>query len=209
MEIEFNRSLMPLLNLGLEKLHLEVPQYGREKLLAHIKLLQKWNKAYNLTALQEPRDLLVRHIFDSLAIAPYVKGPNILDVGTGAGFPGIPLAIVFPEYQVFLLDSNHKKTTFLTHVILSLGITNVKVLNLRVEDFHFNAGFDTIVTRATMSLNKILMQTKHLGKRQLLVMKGKIPEHEMAEISIKFSVVNLNVPGLDAARHLIIFDRYL
>lgn len=205
MEFEFDQSLMPQLNLGLSKLNLSLPPEAREKLLAHLFLLAKWNKAYNLTAINNQRDMLGLHVFDSLSIVSFIQGPKVLDVGSGAGFPGIPLAIALPEYEFVLLDSNRKKTTFLTHVALTLGLKNVKIVHSRVEDFHFDSGFDTIVTRATTSLKSFIATTQHLLRPTgiLLAMKGKIPEAEIAEIDALTSVIKLIVPEVAAERHII------
>lgn len=205
MDLEYNQALISKLNAGLAKLNLALPQDAREKLLLHLSLLAKWNKTYNLTAITNLDAMVTLHLLDSLAIAQLIQGPNILDVGSGAGFPGIPLAIALPQYNFVLLDSNRKKTTFLTNVVAQLKLTNVKVIHERVENFHFAQGFDTIVTRATFSLSDFVTLTKHLlhPKGYLLAMKGQYPTEELQLVDADVNVEKLHVPGLDAERHVV------
>ncbi|MCL5260359.1 MAG: 16S rRNA (guanine(527)-N(7))-methyltransferase RsmG [Gammaproteobacteria bacterium] len=200
-------SLENLLQSGVTSLNLHLTTHAQEKIISYLKLLAKWNKTYNLTAITNLHDMLILHVFDSLSIAPYIIGPNILDIGTGAGFPGIPLALVFPEWHFVLLDSNRKKTTFIQHAILTLGIKNVTVVQNRIEQFQFASGFVTIVTRATTKIKVLIALTKHLGNEnsQLLIMKGKYPEHELSEVH-GAKVVKLHVPELQAERHLVIVN---
>lgn len=205
MEIEFDKSIVPILDSGLKQLEINLPENSREKILMHLKLLTKWNKVHNLTAIHSFKDMLIRHVFDSLSIARFIQGENVLDVGTGAGFPGIPLAVTFPDRNFVLLDSNNKKTTFLTHVVLSLRLSNVKVINSRIENFNFDQRFATIVTRATSSIKEMFMRVKHLlaDNGQLLMMRGKYPEEDLDLIADEFSVVEIKVPFLDAERHIV------
>jgi len=200
-------SLEKLLQSGLLDLDLHLPTHAQEKIIIYLNLLAKWNKTYNLTAITNLHDMLILHVFDSLSIAPYINGSNILDVGTGAGFPGIPLALAFPEWNFVLLDSNSKKTTFIQHAILTLEIKNVTVIQNRIEQFQFAAGFDTIVTRATTKIKTLIALTKHFGREnsQLLIMKGKYPEHELSDVC-GAKVVKLHVPELQAERHLVIVN---
>lgn len=180
----------------------------QEKLLAYIDLLQRWNRVYNLTAIRHFDEIISLHLLDSLSILPYLKGTRLIDVGTGAGFPGIPLALICPEKQFFLLDSNNKKTRFLTQVICELGIKNVEVIHSRCESFHPDECFDTIMTRAFASLQQIVLSTQHLlgPEGQFLAMKGIYPKDEIKELPASFCVLavhELVIQGIHAKRHLV------
>jgi 16S rRNA (guanine527-N7)-methyltransferase len=195
-----------ILKNGTEMLRMEISQETQVKFLDYIALLQKWNKLYNLTAITDTNEIIIKHILDSLAIAPFIKGKNILDFGSGAGLPGIPLALAFPQLNFTLLDSNNKKVKFMNHVVLSLGLKNTKVIQKRSEEFNFSPCFDTIVTRATGSLQEIVKVTAHLlcANGQLLIMKGKYPTDEIKAIpELSPTVHRLNVPYLEAERHLV------
>lgn len=175
------------------------------QLNAFIALLKKWNDVYNLTSITDEKEIERQHIQDSLSIAPYLDGKNILDVGTGAGFPGIPLAIHFPEKHFTLLDSNGKKTRFLIQAASQLKLTNVQIVNARAELWKPTEKFDEIVTRATMSTKEFIHTTAHLlkPKGRWLLMKGQHPELELQGIPQPARVERLNVPGL-LDRNLII-----
>lgn len=205
MKSDQHENLASLLQPGLCALNLKLAQTTQEKIIKYIMLLHKWNQTHNLTAIRDPKSILIRHIFDSLATAPFIVGPNVLDFGTGAGLPGIPLALALPKYNFVLLDSSNKKTIFLNHVILSLNIENVTVVTKRIEDFSFALGFATIITRATTTLDAIVSNTKHLRATtgQILVMKGKYPAKELEEITQPTETHRLKVPYLDEERHLI------
>jgi len=196
-----------LLAEGIKKLDLTIAPEIQDKLITYVELLQKWNKVHNLTAISDDKEIVIKHILDSLAIVPFIKGSFALDFGSGAGLPGIPLALIAPQIKFVLLDSNIKKIAFLNHVILTLQIANAGTTHSRVEKFQFTEGFDCIITRATGSLHDIILLTKHLLAKngQILVMKGKYPESEIAE-SNKIAYVSahkLQIPYLDAERHLI------
>lgn len=183
-----------------------------DKLLAYLQLLIKWNKTYNLTAIREPDDMLNRHLIDSLSIAPYVEGDHVLDVGTGPGLPGIPLAIVIPEIAFQLLDSNVKKTRFLTQCKIELGLPNIQISHSRVETARFAQNFDQIVSRAFTSLGNMVSLCQHLlaDTGQFLAMKGVEPEEEAEAIPQSFKIektIQLNVPACEAQRHLIIIGK--
>lgn len=197
--------LESLLQSGINKLDLELSPVAQEKTIKYIMLLHKWNQTYNLTAIRDPKLILIRHVFDSLAATPFIVGPNILDFGTGAGLPGIPLALALPKCNFFLLDSSNKKTIFLNHVKFSLNIENINIIAKRIEDFRFVSGFATIITRATTTLDVIINETKHLctEKSQILVMKGKLPKKELAVINQPTEIYNIKIPYLDEQRHLI------
>lgn len=177
------------------------------KLNVYAKLVYKWNQSYNLTAAKSVEAIFQEHILDSLRIVSYIKGPNILDVGSGAGFPGIPLAIVLPQYQFTLLDSQIKRTRFLEQVKMELKMQNVVVVHQRIEAFHPLHSFDTIVTRATYALNDFADKTKHLLAQdgEILAMKGKYPTEELQQVSKQYQVVTHKLEPLDFnnERHLV------
>jgi 16S rRNA (guanine527-N7)-methyltransferase len=194
---------------GIAELGLEVSAEQQEKLLAYIALLHKWNRAFNLTSVRNPIDMIQRHLLDSLAVSPYLQGHSILDVGTGPGLPGIPLAILFPEKAFTLLDSNGKKTRFVRQSVLELGLKNVQVKQARVEALESSHGFDTITSRAFAPLNEIVSLTQGLlaGGGRLLAMKGRYPEEELAAVDPSkwnLEVALLEVPHLEGERHAVI-----
>ena len=186
-----------------------LPAADRQRLLAFVRLLAKWNAAYNLTAVRDPEEMITRHLLDSLVLLPYLQGPRVLDIGTGPGLPGIPLAIARPDCFFTLLDANAKKTRFVTQAVGELGLKNVDVVQDRVENYRPEQKFDTLVTRAFSSIADMLENAHHLcapGGR-FLAMKGVYPEAELAAIPADYAVsevVALAVPGLEAARHLVI-----
>jgi 16S rRNA (guanine527-N7)-methyltransferase len=180
-------------------------------LLRYLGELVIWNKAYNLTAVREPAEMVTRHLLDSLVVLPHVEGRTV-DVGSGAGLPGIPLALANPALHVTLLDSNGKKARFLRHAQRTLPLGNVEVVEARAEAFQPAARFDTIVTRAFGSLREFLEQTGALGadRGRWLAMKGKLDLKELADVPPGFRVeqeIQLKVPGLDEERHLVIVTR--
>ncbi|GAA5218719.1 16S rRNA (guanine(527)-N(7))-methyltransferase RsmG [Corallincola platygyrae] len=177
-----------------------------DKLLGFLALLHKWNKAYNLTSVRDPREMLVRHLLDSLVVSPHLQGLNrIIDVGTGPGLPGIPLAILMPDIQFTLLDSLGKRIRFQKQVCHELGLTNVESIQSRVEKFQPDHPFDAVISRAFASIGDMLSWCDHLGC-YFLAMKGTYPEQELIEIPEKYrvnQVHSLDVPALDEARHLV------
>ncbi|MGZ5050519.1 MAG: 16S rRNA (guanine(527)-N(7))-methyltransferase RsmG [Methylobacter sp.] len=194
-----------ILESGIASLNLNVTDEQVAQLCAFIKLIEKWNKAYNLTAIRNREEMARLHILDSLAIVPFVEGERIVDIGTGAGLPGIPLAICLPEKSFMLLDSNAKKTRFVQQAVLELKLKNVQVLNGRVENYRPEQRYDAVLTRAFASLPDIINLTAHLLAENgvLLAMKGQTPEAELAEITAKKSIVPVHVPGIDAERCLV------
>lgn len=190
---------------GLDALNLPHTPEQIEQLLAFIKLIAKWNKAYNLTAVRNNEDMARLHILDSLAILPHIEGKRVIDIGTGAGLPGIPLAIFLPEVEFVLLDSNAKKTRFVQQAILELKLKNVSVLHSRVEDYQPELGFDTVTMRAFASLPDIMKLTAHLLSPNgvLLAMKGQIPEAELEEIKANATLIPITVPEVEAERCLV------
>ena len=201
------------LEAGLKAMQLELPELVIDKLLAYLLLLDKWNRVYNLTSVRKPTDMVSRHLLDSLALVPHLPPGRIIDVGTGAGLPGIPLSIVFPERAVTLLDSNGKKTRFLVQAKGELGLDNVTVVHDRVENYHPDLRFDYVITRAFASVADILIGSRHLltSNGQMLAMKGGVPEEELATLPEGYhldEVIPLRVPGLEQEqRHLLRIGR--
>jgi 16S rRNA (guanine527-N7)-methyltransferase len=182
------------------------------QLAAYVELLVKWNRAYNLTAERDPGRIAVRHVRDSLAVLPYLHGQTVLDVGTGAGLPGLVLAIADPPRHYTLLDSNGKKTRFCEHAVGALGVANATVVQARVEGYRPGASFDNVVSRAFATIADFIAAAGHLcapGGR-MLAMKGAYPEAELAALPGGWrthAVHALDVPGLDARRHLALLTR--
>ena len=200
-------ALRPELEAGLSQLALD-PALAAP-LLDYLALLARWNATYNLTAVRDPREMLARHLLDSLAMQPFVRGlGSLADLGTGPGLPGIPLAIAAPGLQVTLVESNGKKARFLREAVRRLGLGNVAVAESRIEAFRPEAAFDAITARALATLPLILELGGHLlapGGR-LLAMKGVLPDEEIAALPAGWRVAAahpLRVPGLDAERHLV------
>jgi len=204
-----NESLSAQLQRGLGELPFSLPPEAGQKLLDFIAVLEKWNKAYNLTAVRKPALMISRHLLDSLVIVPYLHGQRILDVGSGPGLPGIPLALACPEREFTLLDSNGKKIRFLHQAVAELGLKNVSVVHSRVEQFQSSPGFDTITARAYTTLGELVRQAHHLCRPdgRFLIMKGAYPLAELDDLPDDFkleAVHKLAVPGLEAERHLLI-----
>lgn len=197
------------LSQGLVALGLDNGADRLDALLHFIKLIAKWNKAYNLTAVRDPEEMVSVHILDSLAILPHIRPPRVADIGTGAGLPGIPLAICLPDCHFTLVDSNSKKTRFVQQAVLELKLKNVEVVHGRVESLQPEQAFSTVITRAFASMPDILKLTGHLlaDDGLLLAMKGQQPDQELAEISSDYSVIPIKVPGIDAERCLIRLER--
>ena len=181
-------------------------------LIQYLLLLSRWNKAFNLTAIKHPETMLTRHLLDSLAMAPYLSGEKFLDVGTGAGLPGVPLAIVNPHREFDLLDSNGKKIRFLFQVRTQLGLKNVQEVQQRVEERTVSPGYEGVLSRAFASLVDMVQSTQHLlaSGGKYYAMKGKVPHAELKVLPkgyIVEAVVKLVVPGLDEERHLIVIEK--
>ena len=191
-----------ILQTGLEQLGLEVTESQLDLLLAFVSLIEKWNKAYNLTAIRNREEMLHLHILDSLAILPFISGHKIIDVGTGAGLPGIPLAILMPDVQFTLVDSNSKKTRFVQQATLELHLKNVDVVHGRVESLGHEGEYDAVLSRAFASLEDIMNLTEYLLQPEgvLIAMKGQKPESELKKIDRTYSVNPIVVPGVNAER---------
>ncbi len=215
-------SLKKLLADGLRQQSQNITEAEQQKLIQFVLLLNKWNKVYNLTSIRNPLDMITLHLLDSLVLLPFfAAGHNIrrvLDVGTGGGIPGIPLAICLPEIDFVLMDSRGKKIRFIQTVIAQLGLKNVTAIHSRVENYHLEEQqdkntFDRVISRAFASLEDMLLSCQHLccsqeGHRtgKFLAMKGQIPEEEIAQLPEGFRIEEINelsVAGLNAQRHLI------
>jgi len=184
----------------------------KQQLLQLVELLHKWNKAYNLTSVRDPREMLVKHIMDSLVVSPYLQGTHFIDVGTGPGLPGLPLAIANPDKSFVLLDSLGKRIRFIRQAVHALGLTNVTAVQARVEAYRPDSGFDGVLSRAFASLTDMLVWCDHLpaGHGRFLALKGGVPESELAALPDKYkleAIQPLRVPQLDAERHLIILSK--
>lgn len=197
------------LSAGLAGLGLNLTEEREAMLLGYLALLAKWNKVYNLTAIREQEKMLSQHLLDSLAVLPYLQGDGILDVGSGGGLPGMPLAIAMPEKEITLLDSNQKKTTFLKQAAIELKLANVKVVCGRVENYRTEHKFDTVISRAFSDLASFVRLASHLCAPGgvMLAMKGVFPHEEAAQLPANArieEVIPLNVPMLEAERHLVV-----
>jgi 16S rRNA (guanine527-N7)-methyltransferase len=205
-------ALRPLLIRGLERLALPADDRLLDDLLAYLAELIRWNKAYNLTAVRDPQEMVFRHILDAYSVQPYISGTRIIDVGTGAGLPGIPLALANTEQFYVLLDSNGKKIRFLQHVVGELGLLNVTPVQSRVADYEEDTWFDTVVCRAFTSLAEFVANSGHLAapEGRLVAMKGKLAEAEREAIPADWVVQAadpVEVPGLEGERHIIVMRR--
>lgn len=201
---------------GLAEMNIELEEEKITQLLRYLVEFEKWNKAYNLSAIRDPLVMVERHLLDSLVLVPILQEKNnedtiehIIDVGTGGGLPGIPLSIVFPEINFVLLDSNGKKTRFLFHVKNLLGLTNVTIENCRVEQYRPIEKFDIIVSRAFASLLDMVIGTEHLLKQcgRFWAMKGVYPEKELRDCekhAIVDTAITLSVPNQEGERHLLL-----
>lgn len=201
-------ALRPRLRQGIEQLGLTLSDTAIDGLLHYLAMLVKWNQAYNLTAIRDPQEMVTKHLLDSLAVLPYLHGERVLDVGSGAGLPGIPLALADSGRSYTLLDANSKKTRFLLQAKGELGLSNLSVIHSRVEQYRPEHLFDTVTARAFASLADLTTGTARMlaPGGVLLAMKGEIPADELAELPAGFvvqDVIALSVPGLEAQRHLL------
>lgn len=196
-----------VLQKALQLNQITVPESAVDNMLQFLELLLAWNKVFQLTAIRDPEQAIWLHLIDSLTVLPYVEGKRVIDVGSGGGLPGIPLALVCPDREFVLLDSNGKKTRFLQQVVQTLKLANVTVVQDRAEHFRPQACFDSIITRAFAPLDRMLAQTGHLScpGGVFLAMKGSEPLDELATVpaGYVYTVHRLSVVGLDALRHLV------
>ena len=194
---------------GLEEMGLHLDQATQTSLLNYVALIQKWNKVYNLTAVRDPLKMVTQHLLDSLAVLPHIVGRRIIDVGTGPGLPGIPLALANPVLEVTLLDSNHKKTSFLRQACLELGLINATVVCERVEAWRPEEKYDVVISRAFSDLTEFASLARHLcnDTGRMFAMKGFYPHEELVQLPATVALLGvepLKVPGLDAERHLVL-----
>ena len=205
------KEFVAILTGGVKQLGLTLNKEQIDKLMQYILLIQKWNKTYNLTAVNQSEDIINKHILDSLTAANYIYGEQIIDVGSGAGLPGVPLAIVLNSKQFFLLDANSKKTRFLQQVVISLGLNNVQVVQERIEQFESPGALDTVICRALASQSKVLDLTQHLFNHgQIILMLGKQPSlHALPRgYTVKY-MDQVVVPNLNANRHITVIDKHI
>ncbi|HEY5716554.1 MAG TPA: 16S rRNA (guanine(527)-N(7))-methyltransferase RsmG [Psychromonas sp.] len=201
-------SLFENLQKLLDQTDLKVTELQKQQLVKLVELLNKWNKAYNLTSVRDPEQMLVKHIMDSIVVSPYLKGKRFIDVGTGPGLPGLPLAILNPDKQFVLLDSLGKRLRFIRQALLELGLKNVTAVQSRVEEYQPEDKFDVVLSRAFASLNDMLFWCKHLPneKGHFLALKGQYPAQEIAELDKQFEFmesISLQVPKLEGERCLV------
>jgi 16S rRNA (guanine527-N7)-methyltransferase len=213
---DLEKDLREILVQGANKMNVALAEPQISNLLSYIREFDKWNKAYNLSAIRDIRQMVARHLLDSLSVVPYFlvskhSSENVIDVGTGGGLPGIPLAIMFPEKKITLLDSAGKKTRFLFHVKILLNLDNVSVENRRVEEFQPEQKFNAVISRAFASLQDMTDGCAHLLENDgvFLAMKGIYPQDELAPIADKIELlerIKLNVAATDGERHLLVLQ---
>ena len=205
---EVDQSLLNILQKALAKTDLQVSEQQQTKLIQYVQMMHKWNKAYNLTSVREPEQMVIKHIIDSVVIAPFLDGDCYIDVGTGPGLPGIPLAIMFPHKHFTLLDSLGKRVRFMKQVGFDLQLKNIHPVQSRVEQYKSEVRLDGVLSRAFASLKDMLHWCQHLVDSEgvFLALKGQYPEQELAELPEGFvmhDAISLSVPGLEGERHLI------
>jgi len=193
----------------LEQAGISLTDHQKNQLVAYVDMLNKWNKAYNLTSVRDPNEMLIRHILDSIVVAPHLRGERFIDVGTGPGLPGIPLSIVRPESHFTLLDSLGKRVRFLRQVQHELKLENIEPVQSRVEAFPSEPPFDGVISRAFASLNDMVSWCKHLPAQdgRFYALKGLVPDDEIAQLPEGYSVesvAELKVPQLAGERHLVV-----
>ena len=200
------------LSRGISALGLEIAPQNQQRLLQYLALIVKWNQVHNLTAVRAPEKMLTQHLLDSLAVTPHLSGPRVADIGSGAGLPGIPLALARPDWSVVLVESNHKKAAFLQQARIELKLENVEIVTERVEHYRPAERFDTVISRAFSDLPEFVTLAGHLcaDDGRLVAMKGIYPHEELAQLPTQFTlekVVAVAVPGLAAERHLVLVKR--
>lgn len=200
-------SLRDRLTAGATTLGVALDDATVDQLMQYLEILGRWNRKFNLTAIREPQRIVTEHFLDALSIADSVQGQRVIDVGTGAGFPGLVLAIVAPQRQAVLLDANGKKTRFLREVVRQLGLDHVAIHEGRSEDYHPEAGFDTVMCRAFAPLPRLIDVASHLLAPDglFLAQKGQYPAEEVAALGNRWHIdsAELNVPGLAKTRHVL------
>ncbi len=207
-------QLVASIKAGVASLRQDLPDGADAKMARLLTELERWNARINLTAIRDPQAMVSGHILDSLAVRPMLSGSRVLDIGTGAGFPGLPLAIAEPAIEFRLLDANGRKISFVRHVIGELGLSNASAIKARIEDYAPDERFDTVIARALASIPRLLELAGHLVRDEgmLLALKGKHPAAELEQIKEisgwKYNVTDLTVPGLEShARHVVCLRR--
>ncbi|MEE6032274.1 16S rRNA (guanine(527)-N(7))-methyltransferase RsmG [Avibacterium paragallinarum] len=205
-------QLKEKLNFLLKSTALSVSDQQKDQLVKLVALLDKWNKAYNLTSVRDPQEMLVKHIMDSLVVSPYLQGDRFIDVGTGPGLPGLPLAIINPDKTFVLLDSLGKRISFIRNALRELGITNVIPVLSRVEDYQPEELFDGVLSRAFASLKDMTDWCQHLVDENgiFYALKGQYHQEEVEQLSADFvikNVINLTVPELISERNLVLLNK--
>jgi 16S rRNA (guanine527-N7)-methyltransferase len=205
-------SLATGLERGVRALGLELAPAAQAKLLEYLALIDKWNRVYNLTAVRDRQQMLVQHLLDSLAVVPHFNGASLADVGSGAGLPGIPIALARPQIVVTLIEASHKKAAFLKQAAIELALANVEVVNARVETLDAAQRFDVVISRAFSDLPEFVALAGGLCAENgvLAAMKGVYPHEELAQLPAPYRVratVPLAVPGIDGERHLVLVER--
>ncbi|PCJ24283.1 MAG: 16S rRNA (guanine(527)-N(7))-methyltransferase RsmG [SAR86 cluster bacterium] len=203
-----SESIIKELEQGIQEMGLVCPEGALASLLAYLKLLKKWNSSFNLSGVSDVETMVSRHLLDSLAVSPHLCGKLFIDIGSGAGLPGIPLAILNPDKHFILIDSNGKKTRFLFQAKIELNLDNITVENSRVEHYQSKQQIDMVMCRAFSTLEGIVTKIQPLfsSSCKLLAMKGHYPEDEITELPVEFEVtktIKLKIPGSDSQRHLI------
>ena len=206
---KIDRKMKAKLENLLTQAEIQLTDLQKDQLIQLVQLLNKWNKAYNLTSVRDPQEMLVKHILDSIIVSPYLQGERFIDVGTGPGLPGLPLAIINPTKQFVLLDSLGKRISFIRNAVRELGLTNVEPILSRVEEYQPEQKFDGVLSRAFASLKDMTDWCHHLPKENgyFYALKGIYHEDEVQELDKKFEikgVITLSVPELVGERHLIV-----
>lgn len=205
---ELKSSLLMAFDKAVVSLDLDVSEQQKDQLINFVLLIHKWNKAYNLTSVRDPQQMLIKHIIDSIVVAPYLTKSRYIDVGTGPGLPGIPLSIMHPDKHFVLLDSLGKRVRFMKQAGFEMGLTNIEPVQSRVEQYQSDLPLDGVLSRAFASIKDMLHWCQHLvdSKGEFLALKGQYPEQEIALLPEGFEVVEsveLDIPALDGDRHLI------
>lgn len=205
-------TLAAQLAAGVAELGVDVGPEAQKKLLAYLELMAKWNRVYNLTALRSPGEWVTHHLLDSLSVLPHVHGPRVVDVGSGAGLPGLVLAVARPDWQIVSVEAVDKKATFQRQAAAELALANLRIEGCRVEEVSLDPGADTVVSRAFSSLADFVGLTRHLlkGGGQWAAMKGRLPEDEMRALpdDVQVSrIAELKVPGLNAERCVVLMNQ--
>ena len=207
-QTQLERQLLTILQNSLKHCDLVVSEFQQQQLIRYVLLMHKWNKAYNLTSVRDPEQMVIKHIVDSIVVAPYLDKTQYIDVGTGPGLPGMPLAIMCPEKHFILLDSLGKRVRFMKQVAYELKVDNIQAVQSRVEDFEPSVTIDGVLSRAFASLKDMLHWCQHLVDSHgvFLALKGQLPTEELQQLPLGFTLqetIKLDVPGLEGERHIV------